>query len=250
MKTQLPPGTITMGGAIGVGPTYEERLRVNDLLVGLEDSAFGRFVQRCTFMSFEENEMIISEGEFVHNVFFVIEGAVRIASQAGGEGREMEMVYRDIPSGRWFGEIAAIDKGERSATAYALEGGVVVAAIPREVFINLILEHRQVAVKVLETLAAAVRSSNQRMIHVGALSGVQRVYGYLLETAQPSPEGDGSWVIPKLPSHDDIALRAVTSREVVARAISQLLQDGVAKRDRGAFRILGRVRLQQMATQV
>lgn len=249
MKTQLPPGTITLGGAIGIGPTYEERLRVNDLLVGLEDSAFKRFVQRCTFMSFDENEMIINEGEFVFNVFFVVDGAVRIASQPAGDGPDMEVVYRDVPAGRWFGEIAAIDKGERSATAYALDG-VVVAAIPREVFINLILEHRHIAVKVLESLAAAVRSSNRRMLQVGTLSGVQRVYAYLLEGSQPSPDGDGTWLIPKLPSHDDIALRAVTSREVVARAISQLLQDSVAKRDRGAFRIMSRARLQQLATQV
>ncbi|MEO5337886.1 MAG: cyclic nucleotide-binding domain-containing protein [Magnetospirillum sp. WYHS-4] len=250
MKTQLPPGTITLGGSIGVGPSYEERLRVNDLLVGLEDAPFGRFVQRCVFMAFDESEMIISEGEFAYSVFFVIEGRVRIASQVGGEGPEMEMVYRDVPAGRWFGEIAAIDKGERSATAYALDKQVVVAAAPREVFVNLILEHRHIAVRVLESLAAAIRSSNQRMAQVGSLSGVQRVYGYLLEASQPSPEPDGSWLIPKLPSHDEVALKAVTSREVVARAISQLLQDGVAKRERGAFRILNRQKLQQLAIQV
>lgn len=250
MRMRLPPGTITLGGAVGVGPSYEELLRVNDLLVGLEDGPFGHFVQRCTFMSFAENETIVQEGELAYSVFFVILGTVRIASQVGGDGPEMEMVYRDVPAGDWFGEISAIDKGERSATGYALDAEVVVAAAPREVFLNLILEHRHVAVKVLESLAATVRSNNHRMSQVGSLSGVQRVYGYLLETALPGPEGDGTWSISRLPSHDEIAVKAVTSREVVARAISQLLQDGVAKRERGAFRILNRQKLQQFATQV
>ena len=226
-------------------PTNRELLRVNDLLVGLDDHAFGHFVKRCSFHEVPKGQTLIEEGDINSTMFFVIQGTIRIAGASEG----MEMLYADIPAGQWFGEIAAIDRGQRSANAYAVDD-VVVAVAPREVFINLILEHRQIAVKILESLASTIRSANQRMVRVGSLSGVQRVYMHVLEMAEPHPDGDGTWVIAKLPSHDEMAIHSLTSKEVVARAISQLLQGNIAKRDKGAFRVLSREKLKQLATQI
>lgn len=226
-------------------PNYLDLLRVNDLLVGLDDKAFLEFAARCNFRSGKRGGVLVEEGSYEDSAFFVLDGIVRIAGASEG----MEMIYGDISAGQWFGEIAAIDRRERSATVYALSD-VVLAVAPREVFINLILEHRQIAVKILEGLAATVRSANQKVVKVGSLSGVQRVYLQVLEMAEPSPEADGTWIISKLPSHDELAIHSVTSKEVVARAVSQLLQSNIAKRDRGHFRILSREKLKQLATQV
>ncbi len=42
----------------------------------------------------------------------------------------------------------------------------------------------------------------------------------------------------------------MTSKEAVARAISQIIQEGVAKRSSGKIKILSRDALRQLATQI
>ncbi len=230
----------------GAEASREDILRVNDLLIGLDDAAFEAFVERCAFHSVAQGEQLIREGEVQHNVVFVLDGLVRIVGIAPGG---MELNYQDVEVGGWFGEIAAIDKGARSASAYAYTDSEI-ATVPREVFLNLILEHRHIAVKILERLSRIVRIGNERVVTVSSFSGVQRVYMTILDLAEPDPNAgvDSIWFIPKMPNHEELALKAMTSKEMVARAISQLLQMGVARREKGILRIINREALKQLAT--
>jgi CRP/FNR family cyclic AMP-dependent transcriptional regulator len=51
--------------------------------------------------------------------------------------------------------------------------------------------------------------------------------------SKPDAAGAGFWVIYPMPPHKEIAARASTTRETVARVISQLTSDGlVEKRDK------------------
>lgn len=237
-RTSTPPA--------GVTPSNPERLRVNDLLIGLDDKDFNVFAKRCEFIPFAKGDVLIEEGTNQDCTFLVIEGGVRIAQ---GEASNVDIIYRDIGEGGWFGEIAALDKGQRTASVHALSDGVVVI-MPRAVFVNLILEHRHIAVKVLESLASVIRTSNKRFSEVSSFSGIQRVYLQLLDLATPDPSGNGTWVINNMPSHELLATQAMTSKEAVARAISQIIQEGVAKRSRGKIRILDRESLKLLATQI
>ncbi len=233
-----------------ISPSIEaserERLRVNDLLIGLDDEAFDKFAQRCEFVTFRKGDNLIEEGAGQDYTFLVVEGVVRVAQ---GEDSNVDVIYREIGEGGWFGEVAALDKGRRTATVHAITDGVAVI-LPRAVFVNLILEHRQVAVKVLESLASMIRSSNQRFSDVSSFSGVQRVYLQLLELAEPNPLGDGTWTIDNMPSHEQLATNAMTSKEAVTRAISQILQAGLAKRSSGKLKILDRPALKRLATEI
>lgn len=226
--------------------SHLERLRVNDLLIGLDDKDFAKFAKRCEFVPFAKGDILIEEGANQDCTFLIVEGKVRVAQ---GDESDVDIVFREIGEGGWFGEIAALDKGRRTASVHAMTDGVVVV-MARAVFINLILEYRQIAVRVLESLAAVIRSTNQRFSEVSSFSGVQRVYLQLLELAEPDPLANGTWVINPMPSHEQLATRATTSKEAVARAISQIIQEGVAKRSRGKIRILDRESLKLLATQI
>lgn len=223
-----------------------ELLRVNSLLIGLDDKAFKAFAKRCEFVPVCKGDVLIEEGSSQDNAFFVVKGKVRIIQ---GDSSAVNIVYREIDEGGWFGEIAAIDKGQRTAAAYALTDGLVAVA-PRAAFLNLVLEHRQIAVKVLESFATLIRSSNQRFAEASSFSGVQRVYLQLLELAKPDPSGDGSWVIYNMPSHEQLSVKALTSKETVTQALSQILQEKIAKRITGKLRILNREALKRLATKI
>ncbi len=248
--TTSSPVTVMSARTSNTSPSVEasslERLRVNDLLIGLGDKDFNNFAQRCEFVSFNKGDRLIEEGAAQECTFLMVSGKVRISQ---GQDTDVDIVYREIGEGGWFGEIAALDKGQRTATVLALTDGVVVI-MPRAVFINLILEHRQIAVKVLESLASVIRSSNKKFSEVSSFSGVQRVYLQLLELAEPDRSGDGTWIVNTMPSHEQLANDAMTSKEAVTRAISQLLQEGVAKRSSGRLKVLEREQLKNLATEI
>lgn len=224
---------------------YRDRLRVNELLIDLNEEAFNKFEERCEYQEREEGFVFIEEGEVQEFTYFVLEGSVRIVL---GTQDGVNVNFNDIPTDGWFGELSAIDKQERSATAFALES-TVVAAVPSNVFLNLILDNRVVALKILRDMAKALRRSNQKITTVSSFSGVQRVYMELLKLGEPSPNGDGTWIIGHTPSHDVLAEGATTSKDTVARALSQLFQAQVAKRERGKLRIMDREQLKRLATQ-
>ena len=226
-------------------PNDVELFRVNDLLIGLDDKVFHEFAARCEFRAFNVGETLVEGGSEKNEVFFVIRGAVRIVQDSGG----VNVVYSKVTEGGWFGEIAAIDKGERSANVFALSDGLAAVAA-RPLFLNLMLEHRQIAVKVLESLATVVRSSNEKVAEVSSFSGVQRVYLKLLELADGTPTQAGTWIVREIPPHDQLSAMASTSKETVARALNQLLQGDVAKHDSGQLEILDIGRLKQLATEV
>jgi len=53
-----------------------------------------------------------------------------------------------------------------------------------------------------------------------------------------------------MPSHEQLSAMASTSKETVARALSQLLQSDTAKRGTGRLEIIDLNRLKRMATEV
>lgn len=232
-------------GAEPRNATRKEKLRVNNLLILLEDASFEKCVKRVAFQEFLAGETVVDAKDKGSEVYFVVEGTVRAVD---GLQEERDLVFNDIEEGGWFGEVAAIDEQGRSATVSALTN-VIVASMPREVFLNMILESRAVALKVLGDFTTFIRAGNQRATKVSSFTGVQRVYMELLQQAEPDPRGDGTWHIPRTVKHKDLAAEASTSLEIVARALSQLLKMGLIKREGGSFRILDRERIQQMVTQ-
>lgn len=223
----------------------KDLLRLNSLLISLSDEAFERCYDRCRFGDFLAGEVIIAAESPGNEVYFVVAGTARTVD---GADEGFDLISNDVEAGGWFGEISAIDEASRTATVTAYTD-VVVASIPREVFINLILEHRTVALKVLEDFSMYLRMSATRVKKVSAYTGAQRVYMELLRQAEPDPRGDGSWQITKWVKHKELAIEASTSLDIVARAISHLIKLGLMKREGGSFRILDRERVQQMVNQ-
>lgn len=228
-----------------VKPSDLELLRVNDLLIGLDDKVFHEFAGRCQFRSMKKGDVLAERGSEHNEVFFVVRGEVRIVQDDQG----VNVVYSKVPEGGWFGEIAAIDRSGRSADVFALTDGIVAVA-DRALFLNLILEHRQIAVKILESFATVVRSSNQKLAEVSSFSGVQRVYLKLLDMIDDKPTKAGTWEISDMPTHEQLSALASTSKETVARALSQLLQAEITRRSPGKLEILDLARLKQIATEV
>ena len=103
------------------------RFRIISLFEDLSDADLARVARACVIRAFERQAEIATEREHSTDVFFILDGMVRVNS-ISSQGREV--VFNDLGVGDIFGEFAAIDRMPRSATGVALTD-CIVARHPR-----------------------------------------------------------------------------------------------------------------------
>lgn len=183
--------------------------------------------KRCIWKEYKSDEQIIDRESESRDVYFVVGGVVRIVNYSYS-GREVS--YDEIRAGGMFGELSAIDGKPRSASVVSIKRSLIASLAP-EIFKKAMREHPEFAVAVIERLAAIIRTSNDRIMDLSTLGAYTRVYAEILRLARTLAKDDAdSAVIDPLPVHSDLASRCGTTRETVARAISDLIKRGVAEK--------------------
>jgi len=218
-------------------------LQVVELLGGLDDATLETLEKQCVWTKYTANQMILDIGsDDRHDVYFVIDGAVRIVNFSPS-GREI--AFANIREGNYFGELAALSDNPRSASVVAVTD-CRLAAIGPQVFRRLVQNCPEIGIKVISRLADIVLRCDQRIMDLSTLSAVQRVHVELLRRAKRTTDGEG-WQIKPMPKHSDIASRASTSRETVVRALNQLSVGMLVERVGNALVILDHDRLTALA---
>jgi CRP/FNR family cyclic AMP-dependent transcriptional regulator len=115
-------------------------------------------VGRMRRVQFEPNQMIFSRGDPGRDLYFVLEGRIRL-SVLTAEGRELS--FDHAGPGHVFGEIATLDGGERTAGATAI-GRVHAMALPQEVMMELIERNPKVAAAAIRFLCQRLRETDQK----------------------------------------------------------------------------------------
>lgn len=241
LRDQWKEGTDVVSAVL---PDSRERSLANiKLLVNLPPDELVIVEQRCRWWRFAPGEQIIDRDSDNRDVFFVVGGQVRIVNFSTS-GREI--AYATIEPGSYFGELSAIDGQRRSANVVAITD-CDLASISPAIFLKLLVKHPSVAMSVLQRLAGIVRISDDRIMDLSTLRAVQRVYVELLCLTQPDAAVKNLWVIRPMLSHSEIASRANTTRETVARVLGQLAHAGIVERKHRALYIRDKDKLEKLA---
>jgi CRP-like cAMP-binding protein len=147
-----------------------------------------------------------------------------------------EITFADLVEGDYFGELSAIDGLPRSAGVMAVEDCLVLS-LPRRLFLVILADYPQAALKVMQRLAKMVRNANERIMDLSTLAAHNRVQAELLRQAQSHKTIRNAAVIEPIPVHSDIASRVSTTRETVARVLNDLARKGIVERTRNALLI-------------
>lgn len=215
-----------MNAVMQVSGGEEVSLNMIPLLSGLDRMSLAKVEAACAWKTAKEGEQLLNRDSESRDIFFVLRGRVRIVNYSNS-GREIAFALAG--PGDYFGELAAIDGQPRSATVVALEE-CRLAALPPQAFREVLERHPQMAMLVLEKLTRIIRTCDDRIMDLATLSAYQRVYAEILKACRPDPVRTGSWIVYPLPTQAQIAAQASTTRETVARVLSQLALDGVADR--------------------
>lgn len=222
-------------------------LRDVTLLAGLTPAQRDAVAAQCNWQRMSARNMILARqdsGTAAHgqSVYLVVAGSVRVTTYSAA-GRQV--TFRDVAAGDWFGEIAAIDGGPRSADIQAITEGLL-AVVPRMLFLQLMQQHVDVLEQVLRRLTGLVRSLSQRVIDLSTLGVPQRLQAELLRLAMEAGiEGNRARIAPA-PRHADLASAISTYREQVSREMSALQRTGLVCKEPGALIMLDVQRLEAL----
>lgn len=216
------------------------------LLQDLGPADLGRLEQACSWRTYAAQEQIIDRQSDTQDVYFVVTGTARVVIYSLS-GREITL--DDVNAGGHFGDLAAIDGEPRSASVMALKD-TVIASLSQERFLQLLSEHFDVTLRLMRSLTRIVRTSTDRIMDLSTLAANNRVQADLLRLARNNMVGDNRAELKPIPVHGDIASRVSTTRETVARVLSDLSRQGMVERQKDRLVIDDVNRLEDMVEEV
>jgi CRP/FNR family transcriptional regulator len=191
------------------------------------------YIQEHTF---SPSQMVILEGEPCQAVYFVAQGVVR-THRLSPEGREQVLAY--FGPGEPFNLIPVLDGGPTLATVDAVTGATLYT-IPCDSFQQIMRDHHEVALAVMERLAAEVRRLSDMVENLALHTVRTRLARFLLAQAEDTQS-------PKHWTQEEIATHIGTVRDVVGRALRAFAEDGLIRRERGRLVVMDQAGLEREA---
>lgn len=175
-----------------------------------------------------KTQYVISEAQTNSEVYFLVSGTVHACSFTQN-GKQLQ--FEELTPGMMFGELAAIDKKERSSDCIAVSP-VTLAIISSNDFHKLIDDYKSVRTAVIQRLAYMVRLHMRKVYELTTFPVNQRVRFELLRIAsrceanEVREAGNTSIRVSDVPTHAEIAARIGTHREAVTRELKSLESAG------------------------
>lgn len=199
-------------------------LRQTKLFESLEISALEALSLRATELTLRRGEILFMAGDAAAGLYVVVEGAVR-AYRVSNDGREQ--VIHVESSGATLAEVPVFDGGAYPSTAAAEEDSRLLF-IRREEVLQLCLDHPAISLAALRLLATRLRNC-AATIESLSLRDVDRRLAQLLfeEGVEYGQRCRDSIDFELSLTHQQIAGRIGSVREVVSRAFNRLQNNGL-----------------------
>jgi CRP-like cAMP-binding protein len=170
---------------------------------------------------FEPGQSLFLEGEPCHGLYLLADGAVKIY-KSSASGREVLLAIDQAPAS--IAEIPVFDGGNFPASAMAV-GKVSAYFIPTRDFQQMCREHPDILLKLMTIVGRRLRGLVAIVHQVTFGSVRQRLARALLDFENEA--GGSPFPVPA--THQELALRLGTVREVVSRNLSRFQAQGLIR---------------------
>lgn len=200
-------------------------LRTIPLLACLDSATLADTARRAQRCSFRPGQLILVEGEQPPGLFLIQRGRVRLSCTAP-DGREQVLAM--LGPGAHFDPVPLFDGGANPSSARAMSP-VSCLLLPRTDLLALIRRHPDLAQAALSALAGQLRELVVLVEDLSFRTVRARLARHLLAEA-----GEGAAEL----THQELAERAGTVREIAGRALRRLAEEGLVRLERGRVIVL------------
>jgi CRP/FNR family transcriptional regulator len=180
--------------------------------------------------SFEPGQVVFREGDSSDTCYVVRSGGAR-AVREHADGRTITLA--NFGPGDIFGELAMFEDERRSATVEAVQATEVVAVLGPDMR-RLIVEHPQIALRLVVALGRRLRDTNERLARRSFQTVQSRVAVVLRDLVdQAIAAGVAPREVLVTATQADLAKLAGSSRESASRFLAVLERAGVISQGRG-----------------
>lgn len=206
-------------------PTDRNKLLKHTLLFrDLDDVILRSLARSAVEKQLAKDEILFIAGEEADGLYVVIEGSVR-AFRTGSDGREQVIhVERAVTT---IAELPVFDDGAYPSTVAAEEESRVLF-IAKEKVRAACLEHPQLALAAARLFASRLRNCAELVESLSLREVGQRLAEFLLDQAKKNGDvAGGSVTFRQELTHNQLAARIGTVREVVSRVMFRLQEQGL-----------------------
>ena len=201
--------------------TKSEALAHTSLFADLTAAETAALAGRAIERRFAPGEVLFHEGEDCPGLFVLGQGSVKIF-KTSPSGREVMLTVESAPSS--VAEVPLFDDGPLPATVSAIDH-VVAYLIHKQDFRQVCRQHPDVPLKVLAMIGRRLRTLVGIVESVTFGSVRQRLARTLLDFSEQA--GRESFPLPV--THQELALRLGTVREVVSRNLGRFQAEGLIR---------------------
>lgn len=202
--------------------------------------------EKMTSLSWAEGDPLYQSGESADHLYVLASGRAK-AFRSTAEGQDV--VVDLIAPGDLFGGLQSLGQPQHTETVQALTT-VCALRIGTEEFREILTEQPQVALRVLDGVAAQLAMARTSVTQQSTATVARRVAAALLRLAEKFGETGANGTLIQIPlSRADLAGITGSTTESVSRAMSRLRKDGVIDSGRRWTAILDRDHLRALAAQ-
>ena len=209
------------------------------LFEGMTQAEIQAIADHAVEKHFPAGTALFHEGEECTGMFVVGEGQVKI-HKVSPSGREMTIAIETAPS--TVAELPLFDGGPYPASVIAIDDVVALVLEKRE-FFAVCRQYPEVALRILAVVGRRLRHLVGTLESVTFGSIRQRLARLVLELG----EAAGDETFPLALTHQELASRLGTVREVVSRNISRFQMEGLIRIEGRQIRLVNRAGLQREA---
>jgi CRP/FNR family transcriptional regulator, cyclic AMP receptor protein len=191
----------------------------HDRLFALLGPTVRAFALRGALRNYPKNVVIIHEGEVGDSTFVLLQGRVKVYSN---DVDGSEITYNVVEAGDYFADMW-LDGGPRSASVVTLEP-CVCSVVGRAAMLEHLDHSPEFARHLLARMIGRVRGATERTRELA----LKNVYGRLVSVLEGShgPAAGGGPIVLSAITHQAIASRVGSSREMVSRILKDLERGG------------------------
>jgi len=209
----------------GSGDAARELLGRLPLFKGLPAQALDEVMRSVRLRGYTRGTVIFHKDDPGSLLYVILKGAVSITLPSA-DGKDL--VLSILSAGDFFGELSLIDEEPRNATCMAVDDDTQTLILPRDVFIELVRAHPDMAIQIMALLSRRLREADSLAQDSALLDLPGRLARRLLELGEHHGrrEAEGLRIDLRLTQSELAALVGAT-RVATNRQLQRFQQQGV-----------------------